>query len=85
LARNILEQNQARVQDLLAKNGIKAVVIIPVLDIGSVLCHVNGDVYVLMAYLGFDDLYVVTYESRKADKEKAFKDLRRVSVVGFPD
>ena len=85
LARDILEQNQARVQDLLAENGIKAIVIIPVLDIGSVLCHINGDVFVRAAYLGFDDLYILTYESRKADKEEVFKDLRRVKVVGFPE
>jgi len=85
LARNILEKNQAMIQDLLAENGITAVVVIPVLDIGSVLCHVNGDIYVRAAYLGFDDLYVLALESRKANKEKAFKELRRVQVIGFPD
>jgi len=85
LAKNVLEDNQAMVQDLLFEKGIYASVEIPVLNIGSVLCHVNGDVFVRAAYLGFDDLYVLTYESRKADKEKGFEGLRKVNVVSFPD
>ena len=84
LARNILEKNQIKVQDFLAKKGITAVVIIPVLDLGSVLCHVNGDTLVEVAYIGFDDLFVITTEVRKADKEKDFGNLRRVQVIGFP-
>jgi acetylglutamate kinase len=85
LARDILELNQRDVQNLLAENGIMAVVMIPVVDIATVLCHVNGDIYVKMAYLGFHDLYVLTFESRKAAKEKVFEGLHRVRVVGFPD
>ena len=85
LARDILERNQAKVQDLLAENGINAVVVIPVLNIGSVLCHVNGDVYTRAAYLGFDKLFVVTGEARKADKEKTFEGLGKIKVIGFPD
>ena len=85
LARNILEKNQIKVQDYLAEKGITAVVIIPVLDLGSVLCHVNGDTMVEVAYIGFDDLFVITTEGRKADKEKDFGNLRRVQVIGFPE
>ena len=85
LARNILEKNQLKVQNALADNGITAVVILPVLDIGSVLCHVNGDVFIQTAYIGFDELYVVTYESREAGKKKDFAHLPRVQVVSFPD
>jgi acetylglutamate kinase len=85
LAKNVLEVNRAQTQDLLFEHGINAYVEIPVLDIGSVLCHVNGDVYVQASYLGFNDLYILTYESRKEKKAEAFKHLRRVQVVGFPD
>ncbi len=85
LSRNILEKNQLKVQNRLARMGITAVVIIPVLEIGSVLCHVNGDIFVRAAYIGFDDLFVVTYEGRKVEKEKDFADLRRIRVIGFPE
>ena len=42
LARDILETNQAEIQDLLAEQGIQATVIIPVLDIGSVSIKHNS-------------------------------------------
>jgi len=84
LARDILEKNQTKIQDLLAKNKISATVIIPVIDIGSVLCHINGDVFVRAAYLGFDNLFVLTYTDRVEAKEKEFKNLPKIKVVGFP-
>lgn len=85
MARDILEQNQAEIQDKLAVEGITATVMIPVLDIGSVLCHVNGDTFVQTAYLGFDRLFILTLESRKAKKAAEFVRLPKVEVVGFPD
>jgi acetylglutamate kinase len=83
LARDVLEQNQADLQDVLAKNKIQATVIIPVLDIGSVLCHVNGDKFLETAYLGFDQLYVVTTPSRVSKKEKQFAHLPKIKVLSF--
>jgi len=83
-ARDILEENQQMMQDMLAARGIQANVIIPVLDIASVLCHVNGDAMVQNAYLGFDDLYVLTLEGREDKKRQQFAKLPRVSVVSFP-
>jgi len=75
LARDILEKNQAELQDLLAANGIPATVLIPVLDIGSVLCHVNGDVFVLTAYLGYDALWILTLEDRVAEKDRQVREI----------
>lgn len=83
LARDVLERNQAEVQDLLAEVGIHAVVVIPVLEIGNVLCHVNGDQFVLTAYLGFDELYVVTTSEREAKKKEFFALYEKVKVVSF--
>lgn len=99
LARDILEKNQADIQDLLARENIPAVVLIPVLDIGSVLCHVNGDVFVLTAYLGYDELFVLTLDSRVAQKRTQLETIwaaldsgkynedfpPKINVVGFPD
>ncbi len=84
LARDILEKNQARIQDLLAKNKINATVIIPVLDIGSVLCHINGDVFVRAAYLGFDKLFILTHNNRIKVKKNEFEKLPKIKVIGFP-
>ena len=72
LARDVLERNQAELQDRLAQEGIPAVVVIPVLEIGNVLCHVNGDQFILTAYLGFDAVYVVTLPERESKKRKDF-------------
>ncbi len=99
LARDILETNQADLQDLLAREGISAIVVIPVLDIASVLCHVNGDIFVLTAYLGFDKLFVHTLQSRVGAKKEQLSRLwavfegekygqkfpPKIEVVGFPD
>ena len=86
LARSVLEKNQAEIQDRLAKIGVHVSVVIPVFEIGNVLCHVNGDYFVLFAYLGFDILYVVTTPQRVAEKEEFFKPydtLHKIYVIGF--
>lgn len=85
IARDILERNQAEIQDRLAAEKIPATVIVPVLDVGSVLCHINGDVLVLTAYLGYDKIYVLTLESRKFAKQADFTKYPKIEVVGFPD
>ncbi len=85
IARDELESNQALIQDQLALEKISATVIIPVLDIGSVLCHVNGDTFIQTAYLGYDKLFVLTLESRKTVKLEQFAGFNKVEVVGFPD
>ncbi len=85
LARDVLEENQEKVQDLLASRGVMATVVIPVLDIGSVLCHINGDIFILTAYLGFDKIFVLTCQGRVKEKKRAFKKYPKIEVVGFPD
>jgi hypothetical protein len=80
-ARDILENNQVLLQDTLADEKIPATVIIPAIDVGSVLCHVNGDTFIEAAYLGFDVLYVITTPDRIDDKRTRFKHLPKVTVV----
>ena len=84
-ARDILENNQVEMEDLLAENKISAIVEIPVRTVGSVLCPVNGDLFVKLAYLGFDELYVLTLSSRVESKQKQYELLPKITVVGFPD
>ena len=83
LARNILEQNQAQLEDLLAREGIHAKVVIPVLDIGGVLCHVNGDTFVLTAYLGYHQLFVLTTKDRAVAKEQSFAPYPKIKIRSF--
>ncbi len=95
LARNVLEQNQALVQDLLDDHGISARAIVPVDNIGGVLCHVNGDVMLLAAYNGYDKLYMLTTEARVEKKRiwlrqlaEVFEaiekgELDKIEVIGF--
>jgi len=83
VARDVLEINQADIQDLLDQEKIAARVVIPVLDIASVLCHVNGDVFVITAYLGFDRLYIFTLAEREEEKRMKFQSYPKVEIVGF--
>ncbi|NTV22564.1 MAG: hypothetical protein HGB03_03325 [Candidatus Yonathbacteria bacterium] len=83
IARDELERNQALFQDLLDTHRISARVIIPVLDIGGVLCHVNGDTMIQTAYLGYDILYVTTTMRRLIKKIVQFAHLRKVHTKGF--
>lgn len=83
LARDVLEKNQMEVQDFLAKEGITATVIIPFMDVASVLCPINGDIFVLTAYLGFDNLYVFTLQEREEKKRKELEKYPKIEVIGF--
>lgn len=83
VARDVLEENQVSVQDALADQNIHAITIIPVLDCGSVLCHVNGDIHIRAAYLGFDVLYVVTTPERAEAKKKDFAGLPKIQIISF--
>lgn len=83
IARDVLEKNQMLLQDILADRKIPATVVIPVIDIGSVLCHVNGDTFVRTVYLGFDQIYIATTHNRVNQKKKDFADLPKIRVLGF--
>ena len=84
LARDTLEKNQAKLQDLLETKKISASVIIPVLDIGTVLCHVNGDIFALAAHHGFDKIYIVTAKGKSEKKREDFAPYPKIEVVEFP-
>lgn len=84
VARDVLEENQSAVQDILAEKKIPAVVVIPVIEIGSVLCHVNGDIFVLMAHHGFDRIFVVTTPGRLKQKQATFAAYPKIEVVALP-
>lgn len=84
LARDVLEINQCELQDKFAELGIYVTVVIPVFYIGDVLCHVNGDQFVLAAYHGFNVIYVVTTDDRVSKKSELFACYEKIKVVGFP-
>ncbi len=83
VARDILEENQAKLQDALAEKGLNVTVVIPVIEVGSVLCHMNGDEYIRAAYLGFDELCVITTPERRKNKAADFAHLSKVKVMSF--
>ncbi len=83
LARDTLEKNQAEIQDRLADIGVHASVVIPVIEISAVLCHVNGDQFILAVYHGFDVLYVVTTKDRVEKKKSFFAPYKKIQVIGF--
>lgn len=81
LARDVLEINQAKFQDALQESGVHAAVVIPVIEVGTVLCHVNGDQYVLASYHGFDSIFIVTLPERVKSKKEDFLKYPKIQVV----
>ena len=83
VARDVLERNQARVQDLLAQEGIMVTVEIPVFYPGTVLTHLNGDLFVQACYLSFQELFIITTPERVQQKRNQFQHLPKIRVVAF--
>lgn len=81
IARDVLEYEQRRLQDKFIGTGVE--VEKPIINIDSVLCHINGDAYVKAGYLGFDEIYVFTLEDRVKKKEKIFEGFPKVKIVGI--
>ena len=57
-------------------------VIAPIIKLGEVLCHINGDSYVKVGYLGFDEIHVFTLKKRSLNKKDIFKDYPKVKIIG---
>jgi hypothetical protein len=56
-------------------------IVAPLLDVGSVLCPINGDDLVKAYYLGFDEIYVFTLSGRLEKKKTIFKDFPKVNII----
>lgn len=82
-AKEVLSKNRAELQQYLNAGALRADVIIPVFDVGGIICHVNGDQFVKTLYHGFDKIYVFTMKTRVVRKAKEFKNLPKVRVVGL--
>lgn len=80
IVRNVLEQEQKKLQDKLVGTG--ANVVAPIIEMASVLCHINGDAYVRAGYLGFEEIYVFTLKDRVEAKMEVFEGFSKVEVVG---
>ncbi|EKE19599.1 MAG: hypothetical protein ACD_8C00134G0011 [uncultured bacterium] len=83
LSRDVLENNQAEIQDFLSEKKISVTVIVPIREIASVLCPVNGDIFVLEAYIGYDKLFVFTLKEREEKKKSEFEKYPKIEVIGF--
>lgn len=81
IARDILEQEQKKLQDKFVGKGV--IVVAPILQPGSVLCHINGDNLVKAFYLGFDEIFVFTPEDRFENKKAFFTDWPKVEIVSI--
>lgn len=81
IQRDLLEKEEKRIQDKFVGAGV--FVKAPFLEIGSVLCPINGDNLVKALYLGFDQIYVFTLKKRIKDKVKIFADYPKVKIIGI--
>ncbi len=81
IARDVLDIEQRRLQDILIGTGVE--VESPLIKLGSVLCPINGDTYVKAGYLGFDEIYVFTLKDREKAKIKIFSDFEKVKIIGL--
>ncbi|MBI2448513.1 hypothetical protein HYV44_03100 [Candidatus Microgenomates bacterium] len=72
IASRILNDNARAFRARLSQKGISAVVLTPILQIGGLICLVNGDIYTLSAYHGFSQLFVATRADRLEKKREEF-------------
>jgi len=80
IVRSILEEEERNIQDIFVGKGI--IVEAPIISVGRVLCPINGDNYVKAAYLGFDEVHVLTLKDRVKSKEEIFVDFPKVEIIG---
>jgi len=81
IARDVLELEQARLQDEFQKRRVSVEVIIPMHEYGSVLVPINGDDMLKDGELGFDKMYVLTTSDRVEGKIVEFADYS-IEVIG---
>lgn len=87
LAADILEKNAAVFEDQLKGAGIAAQVIVPVMrsDVGGVTCHVNGDLYPIICYNGYDKFFVFTGKKDVERKQRWYDWMWQISKFHLGD
>jgi len=83
IARDVLRKNRETLKEHLRAKFPKAVAIMPVIEKGPVICHINGDELVRTMYNGFDELHVFTRRDRVEKKRIEFHGLPKVKVIGI--
>ena len=83
IAEKILAENVEKMRMFCKKQRINCKIIAPIIEIGGRKCHINGDQIILAAYLGHDQLFVLTTADRIKRKEKEFAPYPKIKVVGF--
>lgn len=81
IMRDILEQEEKRLQDKFVGKGVT--IVPPILYAGSVLCPINGDDLVKAYDLGFDEIYVFTKNERVEKKKIVFQEMKKVEIIGI--
>ena len=79
LAKQVLEEQKLYVERKLKERRIKAIVFIPVIEVGGWIFHINGDELALALYPNFDKIFIVTIKT----KAKSFPNLSKIKVVHF--
>jgi acetylglutamate kinase len=83
IAEKILAKNVKKMKSLCKKHSINCKIIAPIIEIGGTQCHINGDQIILAAYLGYDQLFVLTTAHRVKKKQNDFRQYPKIKVVGF--
>jgi hypothetical protein len=87
LAENILKKNAADFEDQLQSSGVFAQMVLPVLDseVGQVTCHVNGDMYPVICYNGYDHFFVFTMEGDVEQKRRYYRAMWQLNRMHLAD
>ncbi|MHB8860210.1 MAG: hypothetical protein ACYC48_00540 [Minisyncoccota bacterium] len=83
IAEKILTENVEKMRVLCDERKIDCEAIPPIIEIGGISCHINGDQIILAAYLGYDQLFILTTADRVEKKENEFKQYPKIKIVGF--
>ncbi len=81
IVKKILNQEEKRLKRKYDSIGVK--IQSSQLKIKGFFCPINGDNLVKAAYLGFNDIYVITLKKRIKDKKNVFFDFPKVKIIGI--
>jgi hypothetical protein len=81
LATQVLQNEKEKLDKIFFGTGI--IVELPILYSGGRPIHINNDRIVRTFYRGYNKFYIVTKKERVAKKEKLFKGLNKVEIIGL--
>lgn len=82
IMRNVLEEEEKRLQDKFVGKGVTVEAPI-IYSSNKVLCPINGDDLAWAYRIGYDEIYIFTTKDRVEAKKKKFRKILKAKIIGI--